>query len=533
MTTAVKSKPAAPPAAVTPPSKPAALIQEGLILIDRIDVVSNVRKKFDETAIKELADSIRSKGLINSITLRPAKKDGRYELVAGERRYRAAKAAGLKEIPARVLDLDDEAAKLYQVDENLHRKDLTPIEEARGFQLLTQPSKDGKTAAKYTVDQVSKLVDKSEGYVYRAMALLELPKETIAAIEDGVLTPAHGHQILRVAPDRRKDLTLEVIRDGNTAADIKAWISRDVGGDLSRAKFPKDKPYAGEIACSACPFNSGNQGMLFDGAEKGRCTNGTCYGKKTEEAHAEYVAKIKAKYADAKEITVNDRNYYVGTGATDKGWICTGELKGNPPKEYRLTINPDDSLQLWVPKRAEKKKTQAQARPVQPKADPKKEFLAEQERIETIRILSLKTNVLTREAAMLMAAALLDFGVNDDVLKALEIDLNKVNTEKMSLEQLTQLVILGTVISEYDNGASDRQLKGFKLDVSKVHAEAKKRAQVVWDSSWGLKHRSVANSGSETACGISGLNYKTPTEKGIAVVDEKAVTCPDCKKAKK
>jgi ParB/RepB/Spo0J family partition protein len=541
MTTAVKpspvhAKPPAPAAAQKPVTVP--ILYQGLVPIANIDVRENIRKTFNTTKHAEMVASVREHGINQAVLLMPSDKQGRYWLVAGERRLRAAKEAPLMSIPAMVKAYATwEQAVVAQAVENLQRENNTPIEEARGFLVLTQPSKDGK-AAKYTVEQVAQLVDKSTAYVYRSMALLDLPKETIKAIENGTLTPAHGHQILRVAPFEREALAKTVLEDGYdgeimTASDLRTHVEAQLGSNLALAKFPKDKPYAGKIACAVCPFNSGNQGMLFDGAEKGRCTESKCFGEKTVAARTEFVAKVRAKYSDAKEIMDHAGNYYVGTGATDKGWICTGELKGNPPKEYRLTINPDDSLQLWVPKRAEKKKAQAQSRPPQVKRDLKAEFVEEREAVEAVRILALKTKVFTREAGLLMAAALLDFGVNDQVLKALEINLDKVNIEKMPLEQLTQLVILGNVISEYDNKVSDRQIKGFKMDVAKVRAEAKKKAQVAWDSSWGLKHRSTGNSGSDTACGTKGLNYKEPTEKGIAVVDEKQVTCPDCKKAKR
>jgi ParB/RepB/Spo0J family partition protein len=366
MTIAVKSKPQ-PKKDVSdceaigcPPSvaagKPAALIQEGLILIDRIDVVSNVRKKFDETAIKELADSIRSKGLINSITLRPAKKDGRYELVAGERRYRAAKAAGLKEIPSRVLDLDDEAARLYQVDENLHRKDLTPIEEARGFQLLTQPSKDGKVA-KYTIEQLAKLVDKSVGFVYRAIHLLGLPEEIVGLIETGEITPAHGHQLLRVPAEEREQV-FEQWQDDNdvddgygSAKSLGEYIDNTIGKELDRAPFPKDKEYAGKQACVGCIYNTGNQTALFEDTQKGTCTNAPCFESKMKEHRADqaHVAKMLAQkkgmqYAGCGETQGYSDDRFKGKpilSAEDlKKPSIAKELKEHPEKFGLAVVTP-------------------------------------------------------------------------------------------------------------------------------------------------------------------------------------------------
>lgn len=305
MTTATTSKPAATSAPA--PSQPARVTFQGNMSLEKIDVREQVRKKFDENAHKELTESVRTKGLINAVTLRPSKKDGRFELVAGERRFRAAKAAGLKEIPVRVLDLDDQAAALYQVEENIHRKDLTPIEEARGFKLLLE-------AKKFTVEQLAQLIDKSMPYVYRAVHLLELPKKAVDAIEDGTLTPAHGVQLLRVPVTDREVWTKELLEDGydgriDTAAELREKVENELGSDLAGAKFAKDKPYAGAIACTACPNNSGNQGVLFDGAEKGTCTLKPCFDKKTEQYWKDVVAKLEATGA---QVLMSPHHLYDG-----------------------------------------------------------------------------------------------------------------------------------------------------------------------------------------------------------------------------
>jgi ParB/RepB/Spo0J family partition protein len=294
--------PQKPPEPSKQPPAPNVIFQ-GDVLISLIDVKEQVRKKFDENAHKELTESIRTKGVISPVTLRPI--DNGFELVAGERRFRAAKAAGLAEIPAIVRELDDQSAALYQVEENIHRKDLTPIEEARGYKLLLE-------AKKYNVEQLAALVDKSKVYVYRSVSLLELPKATIEAIEKGETTPAHGHQILRVPPEHREKVWTSWVKSnrGETVNDLIQHIEYEIGKDLDKATFPLDAPYAGAVACGACPFNSANQGMLFDGAtEGGQCTNVGCFNTKTKQSVVDMKAAFEKKLPNAKYVGQAENTY--------------------------------------------------------------------------------------------------------------------------------------------------------------------------------------------------------------------------------
>lgn len=286
-------KPPAP--AAEKQAQPYKVLQEGYVDLKEIAVVQNCRKTFNAAAMKELADNIKKVGVLQPILLR---KNGEgYVLVAGERRLRAAKDAGLQEIPARVLDVTQDQAAEIQALENLHREDLGPIEEARAFKLLLDQGK-------YTVEALAQRVDKSKVYVYRAIALLELPKEILEKIENGIITAAHGHQILRVPAPMRKDV-LDAMRgtvkkEGRecTAISLRDFIDSQIGGDLKRATWPKDVPYGGQRPCKDCPSNSVNQGDLFDGASDGRCTNKQCYGSKMAAADREGAADFQKKYPE-------------------------------------------------------------------------------------------------------------------------------------------------------------------------------------------------------------------------------------------
>lgn len=275
-------------------------LQRGPVAVARIVVESNFRKSFNKERLEELADSIKKVGVLEPVLLRF--KGNAHVLIAGERRLRAAKIAGLQEIPARILDVNDDQAAEIQALENLHREDLGPIEEARAFKTLLDQGK-------YDVKGLADRIDKSEAYVYRSLKLLELTKEAVKAIEEGEISPSAGHQLLRAPQDVQKELAKQLLSGRiNTIGDLAEAIEERVGRDLAKAPFPKDKVYANEVACTRCPYNSGNQGMLFDGAEKGRCTNGGCFDKKLNH-HLEQQADQAAEKRGLKNIGVVEKDY--------------------------------------------------------------------------------------------------------------------------------------------------------------------------------------------------------------------------------
>lgn len=144
------------------------------------------RTHMDEASIAELASSISEKGVLQPIVVRPV--DGGYEIVAGERRFRAARRAGLATVPAVVRDLSDQETLEIAIVENLQREDLNPMEEARAFkQLLDFGSSQEK---------VAQVVAKSRSAVANTLRLLTLPKEVQNAVEDGTLTAGHARAVL-------------------------------------------------------------------------------------------------------------------------------------------------------------------------------------------------------------------------------------------------------------------------------------------------------------------------------------------------
>lgn len=146
------------------------------------------RRRFDEAALQELAASIASRGVIQPVIVR-ALGDGRFQLVAGERRWRAAQKAHLHEIPALVRELDDRDAIALALIENLQREDLNPVEEARAYQRLAD--NEGLTQA-----EIAGMVDKSRSHVANLQRLLGLPSEVLELVETGALSMGHARALV-------------------------------------------------------------------------------------------------------------------------------------------------------------------------------------------------------------------------------------------------------------------------------------------------------------------------------------------------
>lgn len=152
------------------------------------------RREFDEAALSDLADSIIQHGILQPLLVRPVISGG-YQIVAGERRWRAARMAGLKEVPVLIRDMDDKEFTEISLIENLQREDLSPFDEAEGYSVLME---------KYdmTQDDVSKSVGKSRSYIANTLRLLALPEEIKNLVKDGKISSAHGRTLLGVKDEK-------------------------------------------------------------------------------------------------------------------------------------------------------------------------------------------------------------------------------------------------------------------------------------------------------------------------------------------
>ena len=174
-----------------PKDKPQEINQSNTISIS--DLSRNPyqpRQNFSEEKLEELANSIKKNGIIQPIAVRPNKSEnGKYEIVAGERRWLAAQRAGLHEIPVRILELSDVESLEVAIVENIQRDDLNPVEEARGFKRLNEEFK-------YDHDSISKLMSKSRSHISNTLRLLTLPKDVIAMLEEGTLTSGQARPLV-------------------------------------------------------------------------------------------------------------------------------------------------------------------------------------------------------------------------------------------------------------------------------------------------------------------------------------------------
>ena len=176
-----------------PKDKPQEIKQSNTISIS--DLSRNPyqpRQHFSEEKLEELSNSIKKNGIIQPIAVRESKsQSGKYEIVAGERRWLAAQRAGLHEIPVTVLDLTDVESLEVAIVENIQRDDLNPIEEARGYKRLNEEFK-------YDHESISKLMSKSRSHISNTLRLLTLPKDVVAMLEEGTLTSGQARPLIGI-----------------------------------------------------------------------------------------------------------------------------------------------------------------------------------------------------------------------------------------------------------------------------------------------------------------------------------------------
>ena len=173
------------------------------------------REKFDETKLKTLADSILEHGLAQPITVRPSNENGTYELVMGERRWRASMLAGLSEIPAIIKPLSEKECFVISLIENLQRSDLNPIEEAKGYKRLMGEFN-------LTQEDLAKTLGKSRSTVANITRLLSFPKNIQDAISEGKITEGHARAIASIdSPLKQRMLLERIINQQLTVRDVE------------------------------------------------------------------------------------------------------------------------------------------------------------------------------------------------------------------------------------------------------------------------------------------------------------------------
>ena len=203
--------------------------------IDLVDPnPSQPRKRMEEESLQELVQSIRTHGILQPLLLRPSPSTaGRFEIVAGERRWRAAQRAGVHAVPARISELSASETLQVALVENLQRSDLNPVEEARGYRELVD-------SYGHSQKEVSRVVGKSRAHVANTLRLLQLPAEVLGHLESGRLLPGHARPLIG-RPDA-VELAGRILREDLSVREIEALVRDPGGGSGGGRSRPKKDP---------------------------------------------------------------------------------------------------------------------------------------------------------------------------------------------------------------------------------------------------------------------------------------------------
>ena len=197
------------------------------------------RKQFDEEALSELSDSIAQHGVLQPLLVRPM-PDGGYQLVAGERRWRASRMAGLTEVPVVIRDLTDAQVAELALVENLQRENLNPLEEANGYKELSD--KFG-----YTQEKISEIVGKSRPSIANALRLLNLPEDVQEMVSTGSLSMGHARAILSLPDDKMKTELAKLVIQNDLSVRETERIARNMVKEApKKSKAKKRNPYYDE-----------------------------------------------------------------------------------------------------------------------------------------------------------------------------------------------------------------------------------------------------------------------------------------------
>lgn len=231
-----------------------------LALNDIIPNKEQPRKTFDEGALAELADSIKMHGVLQPLLVRPLTTGG-YQLVAGERRWRASRLAGLTEVPVIIKELSDTEAMEIAIIENLQREDLNPIEEAEGLQALIDK-------CDYTQEQVATSVGKSRPAITNALRLLRLPEEVREMTKNGTISAGHARALLAFDnPVMMLEVAKNIVPNKLTVRDIEKLAKRPATSQQPKSKPRRDSFYD-EVELSLSEA-LGTKVKVYNGRSKG------------------------------------------------------------------------------------------------------------------------------------------------------------------------------------------------------------------------------------------------------------------------
>ncbi len=268
--------------------------------------LTNPRKTFDDAKLHELAASITASGVHQAVLLRPLPADRiedtshlsprpEFELVTGERRYRASLLAKAANIPAMIRDLSDDQVLEIQIVENLQRDDLTALEEAHGYQALMDHSR-------INADQVAAKIGKSRSYVFGRLKLLEMGQDCRDALRMGLIDASKALLLARIPSTSLQCKALKEIVRANHPEGVMShrmahdWIKNRYMLKIEQAPFDHADTSLAPRACTICPTRTGADADLFmDVMGADMCTNPDCYAAKVQQHHSRHRAQLEAQ----------------------------------------------------------------------------------------------------------------------------------------------------------------------------------------------------------------------------------------------
>ncbi len=312
---------------------------------------TNTRKHIDEVQLKGLADSIKQVGMFTPIIVRGKEND--YEVVCGERRYRAAKIAKLKEISCIIRELSDEEAEDLRITENLQRQDISPLDEAEAYKQMVEHRN-------YTPLAIALRFGKSETYVRHRLKLNDLIEPFCDLLDKEVISLGHALELCKLSPGNQAayyksdfatwaNTTWFKVPSVKTLSDT---IKRQYTCQLSTATFDIRKAFDFALPCISCPNNSSYNTFLFpDMQDEGRCLDPICSNRKTEESLKEKIALVTEEQPDVTLIipTYLGTDELIGVKNLKEEGFLVKEVpiynlvsKPEPPEQEAIDMDSED-----------------------------------------------------------------------------------------------------------------------------------------------------------------------------------------------
>lgn len=249
---------------------------ESLELSNLIESKRNTRKVFDAKAQADLVESIQRYGVLSPLIVRPVGNNGKYEIIAGARRFRASREVGLKEIPCRVVHVENDTALEVIVVDNLQRENVHPLEEAESFREILELSEGD-------IQGLCNKVGKKPTYVSKRLALLSLIDKGKKLWLAGKMQEGHAIQLARLQPADQKEAVEYIEQDEPSISALRSWIESELMLEVAKAPWDKADPALIPKAgpCTTCPKRTSVSKELFDDIKAGdRCVDGECFKSK-------------------------------------------------------------------------------------------------------------------------------------------------------------------------------------------------------------------------------------------------------------